>query len=719
MRIGSAAATLVVAVVALTGVPAGAMASPDLGPRVDPGVDQGPERVVVGYAGSDHPVVLHTPRDRMDRTLRALEADPAVEYAERDARIQAAEVTPNDPLWGSQGAIRQVEGPRAWSTSTGDPSVVVAVLDSGVDASHEDLVGATVTGWNVLTDTAQTGDDYGHGTAVASVVAARTDNGQGVAGLCWTCAVMPVKVLDANGAGYASDLAAGVRWATDHGAAVINMSVAGPTDTRTLSSAVDYALANGVALVASAGNHAGTAATYPAAYEGVIGVGAATPSDQQEDYSNGGDWVDLAAPGCSHTAGAAVGGGGYRAFCGTSAAAPVVAGILGLARAAAPDQGVDALRAALESTAVPVGSWVHHGRVDAAAAVEQLAEGASPDPTPAPSPEPEPEPSFEPEPEPSYEPEPEPDPDDDPQAASSDRLAGGDRYATAAAISASLHEPGVARVYVGTGRAYPDALAAGPAAALAGGPVLLTDPTALPTATAAELSRLDPAEIVVVGGTGSVSRAVERLLGHYGPVRRVAGPDRYSTAAAVALDAFTGPVPVLYLASGRNFPDALSGGATAAIQGAPLLLTDPGDLSEATQEAVAQLQPEHIVVLGGPGAVADPILSALRLLTTNVTRLSGENRFATASEISRWAFPEASDVVYLATGADFPDALAGGPAAAATDAPLLLVQRDTLPATVAAELGRLSPRRIVVLGGRAAVSDATLQAAQAATAAQP
>ncbi|MEX2621315.1 MAG: cell wall-binding repeat-containing protein [Egibacteraceae bacterium] len=704
MGIRGAVATLVVAVVTLTGVPAGAMEATAAGP----GADRAPERIVVGYTGSDHPVVLHTPRDGMDRTLRALQADPAVEYAEHDARIEAADLTPNDPLWGSQGAIRQVGGPRAWSTSTGDPSVVVAVLDSGVDASHEDLVGATVTGWNVLTDTAQTGDDFGHGTAVASVVAARTDNGQGVAGLCWTCAVMPVKVLDANGAGYVSDLAAGIRWATDHGAAVINMSVAGPTSTRTLTSAVDYALANGVALVASAGNHAGTAPTYPAAYEGVIGVGAATPSDQQEDYSNSGDWVDLAAPGCSHAAGAAVSGGGYRAFCGTSAAAPVVAGILGLARAVAPDPGVDVLRGALESTAVPVGSWVHHGRVDAAATVELLADTTDPDPTPSPSPEPEP--SYEPEP------EPEPDPDDSPQAASSDRLAGGDRYATAATISASMHEPGVARVYVGTGRAYPDALAAGPAAAVAGGPVLLTDPAALPAATAAELSRLDPEEIVVVGGTGSVSRGVERLLGHYGTVRRVAGPDRYSTAAAVALDTFTGPVPVLYLASGRNFPDALSGGATAAIQGAPLLLTDPDGLPDVTEAAVAQLQPEHIVVLGGPGAVADPVLSVLRLLSTTVTRLSGENRFATASEISQWAFPEASDVVYLATGADFPDALAGGPAAAATDGPLLLVQRDTLPATVFAELERLNPRRIVALGGRAAVSDATLQAALAATA---
>lgn len=693
----------------LTGLPAVAMEAPDHGP----GADQSPERVVVGYAGSDHPVVLHTPPDRVERTLRALAADPAVEYAERDARIQAAAITPNDPLWGSQGAIRQVEGPQAWSTSTGDPSVVVAVLDSGVDASHEDLAGATVAGWNVLTGTAETGDDFGHGTAVASVVGARTDNGTGVAGMCWTCAVMPIKVLDADGAGFVSDLAAGIRWATDHGAAVINMSVAGPTSTHTLTSAVDYALGNGVALVASAGNGAGTTPTYPAAYDGVIGVGAATPSDQQEDYSNGGDWVDLAAPGCSHAAGAAVDGGGYRAFCGTSAAAPVVAGILGLARAVATDPGLDHLRAALESTAVPVGSWVRHGRIDAAAAVELLAATATPDPSPTPSPEP----THEPEPEPSYEPEPVPEPA--PQATSSERLSGGDRYATAAAISASSHEPGVARVYVGTGRAYPDALAAGPAAAVAGGPVLLTDPATLPAATAAELSRLSPEEIVVVGGTSSVSRGVEGLLGHYGPVRRVAGPDRYSTAAAVALDTFTGPVPVLYLASGRNFPDALSGGATAAIQGAPLLLTDPDRLPVATELAVAELQPEHIVVLGGAGAVVDPVLSALRLLTTTVTRLSGENRFATASEISRWAFPEASDVVYLATGADFPDALAGGPAAAATNGPLLLVQPDTLPAAIAAELERLSPRHVVALGGQAAVSDATLQAALTAAGEQP
>ncbi|HVL98721.1 MAG TPA: cell wall-binding repeat-containing protein, partial [Egibacteraceae bacterium] len=301
-----------------------------------------------------------------------------------------------------------------------------------------------------------------------------------------------------------------------------------------------------------------------------------------------------------------------------------------------------------------------------------------------------------------------------PPPPASDRLAGGDRYATAAAISAASRRPGVDRVYVGTGRQYPDALAAGPAAAASGGSVLLTAPTALPPSTAAELARLQPSEIVLAGGFASVSTDVAQALSRYGPVRRVAGGDRYSTAAAIARDAFDGPVPVLYLASGRNFPDALAGGAAAAAQGAPLLLTEPSRLPDATEQAIRALRPAHIVVLGGPTAITDGVLSTVASYAGSVTRVFGTNRFATSGEVSRWTFPGQTNVVYLATGLEFPDALAGGPAAGAHDSPLLLVRPDALPPAAAAELARLRPRHVVALGGTSAVSAATLAAAKAA-----
>lgn len=665
------------------------------------GIDAGraPDRIVVQYAGAQSPTVVHAAPSRLDRTVRALSADPDVVYAEPDVIVRAQDVTPDDALWDQQWGPATVRAPRAWSTTTGSADVMVAVLDSGVDAEHEDLAGAVVRGRNVLADNADTDDDNGHGTAAASIVAARSDNARGIAGMCWRCTILPVKVLGPDGTGYMSDLAEGIRWATDQGATVINMSVAGPDSTRALESAVSYATGRGVVLVASAGNGSTITPHYPAANDDVVSVAASTPSDQPDSYTNRGSWVDVAAPGCNTVASAAVEGGGYRSFCGTSSSAPVVAGALALARSAAPQADVPTVRSALSSTAVAVGTWVRHGRLDAAATVEAL-----PSTAPAPSPDPEPDP------------EPAPDPSPAPASPSVDRLAGADRYATAAAVSAGSRQPGVSRVYVGTGRSYPDALAAGPAAAAAGGPVLLTGPTSLPPATAAELARLRPGEIVVAGGDGAVSPDVEATLREYGPVRRVAGADRFATAAAIARDAFTAPVSTLYLASGRNFPDALAGGAVAAAQSGPLLLTEPGRLPTATEQAIRALQPARIVVLGGPGAVLPAVLSALHPLTDSVSRISGTDRFSTAGEISRRSYPDQADVVYLATGLDFPDALAGGPAAGTDASPLLLVHPRSLPSTAAAELQRLAPEAIVVLGGPGAVSDAILEAAQAAAA---
>lgn len=697
MRRRGMAAMVALALFMLVAAPAAAF---ELTPAMDPGVEYAPDRVIVQYKGGADPAVLHVPSSRLERALRALQSDPAVEFAERDVVVHATAVTPNDPMWNYQWGPEQVGAPRAWSTTTGDRSVVVAVLDSGVDGNHEDLAGATVSGWNILTGTSDARDDNGHGTAAASIIAARTDNEQGVAGMCWVCAIMPVKILAADGSGFVSDLAAGIRWAVDHGASVVNMSVAGPASSRVLDGAIDHAIANDVILVASAGNEAVSTPTFPAAHEAVIGVGASDFSGERTTYSNHGSWVEVAAPGCNEVASATVEGGGYRSFCGTSSAAPVVAGLLGLARSAAPAANVAQLRGALTTTAAPL-AWVRHGAVDAAGVVELLASAPTSEPTPAPTPQPTP--TFEPEPVPS------PETGLHPMA---DRLAGDNRFATAAAISAASRQPGVDRVYVGTGRHYPDALAAGPAAAAAGGPVLLTEPMSLPAATAQELARLQPREIVIAGGTASVSAAVEGLLARYGPVRRIAGADRYSTAAAIARDAFSGPVPVLYVASGRNFPDALAGGAAAAALGGPLLLTEPGRVPPVTAAAIRALQPQRIVVLGGTAAIASSALVPLTLLAGTVSRVSGENRFATASAVSRLAFPTGADVVYLATGTDFPDALAGGPAAATTDSPLLLVQRDGLPAATATELARLRPRHIVALGGRAAISGTTLQAAR-------
>lgn len=286
-----------------------------------------------------------------------------------------------------------------------------------------------------------------------------------------------------------------------------------------------------------------------------------------------------------------------------------------------------------------------------------------------------------------------------------ERLAGSNRFATAAAISASEFASGVPAAYVATGGNFPDALAGGPVAALNGGPILLL--SSIPGETAAELTRLHPQKIVILGGTGVVSAVDAAALASFtvGPVERLAGSNRFATAAAISVSEFSPGVPVVYIATGANFPDALAGGPLAAINGGPVLLVNAGSIPAETAGELTRLQPQKIVILGGTGAVSATVETSLDAYTTGpVQRLFGSNRFATAAAISVSQFSPGVDVAYVATGANFPDALAGGPIAGINAGPILLVNRDSIPGATATELARLAPKEIVILGGTGVVS---------------
>lgn len=307
-----------------------------------------------------------------------------------------------------------------------------------------------------------------------------------------------------------------------------------------------------------------------------------------------------------------------------------------------------------------------------------------------------------------------------PDAPGVKRLAGGDRYATAAAVVRDSFAGGTVPVaFVASGQGFADALAGGPAAAELGGPVLPVTRTAIPAPVRAELTRLRPGRIVVLGGPSAVSAAVTTELAAFttGPVTRVAGSTRYGTAAQVATSTFRPGVPQALIATGAGFADALAGGAAGALTDSPVLLVTRTGIPAETAAALRQLQPTGISVLGGPSAVSDAVLQALRTHTSGtVTRLSGSDRSSTAARISRAFWPQTSDVAYLATGRDFPDALAGVPAAGLDRAPLLLVEPGCMPAATKRELERLRPTRTVVLGGTSSVSAAAAAGADCATA---
>jgi putative cell wall-binding protein len=292
------------------------------------------------------------------------------------------------------------------------------------------------------------------------------------------------------------------------------------------------------------------------------------------------------------------------------------------------------------------------------------------------------------------------------------RYAGADRYMTAATISRASGVPTGGTVYVATGANFADALGAGPAAAAANGSVLLVQPRAIPPATAAELERLAPARIVIAGGTGVVSSAVEATLRAYaGTVVRQAGVDRYATAAAISAASFGSGVPVAFVATGESYPDALSGGAAAAMLGGPMLLTRRDALAQSTADELRRLAPQEIVILGGSAAVSTGVEAALRGYG-NVTRLAGADRYATAAAVSARYFAT-SATAWLATGAGYPDALVAAPVAGRAHAPLLLTAATSVPASTMVELRRLRPARVNVAGGTAVIGAPVISAVHA------
>ncbi len=270
------------------------------------------------------------------------------------------------------------------------------------------------------------------------------------------------------------------------------------------------------------------------------------------------------------------------------------------------------------------------------------------------------------------------------------RYGGADRFATAAAVSAATYPAGADAVFVATGSDFPDAVAAGSPAALADAPILLVLKDVVPSATKSELSRLKPTTIFVVGGEAVVSASVASQLDAYasGSVVRLAGTDRFKTAAAISKARFP-TASTVYVAIAFNFPDALAGSVAAALDNAPVLLVGKDTVPSATTGELNRLSPNKIVILGGTGVVSPSVESALGAYATTVTRLAGADRFSTARAISQASFGAGHLDAFVATGENFPDALVGGAAGGNIGAPILLVTKYRVPSATAAEISRL------------------------------
>jgi putative cell wall-binding protein len=626
----------------------------------------------------------------------------------------------NDQLVGQQWGLEQIRAPPAWTRSRG-AGVTIAILDTGVDLTHPDLApklvrGATFWGCANQPDGCGTGswldgedqiaDASGHGTHVAGIAAAATNNGIGIAGVAPDARIMPVKVLGGGrllGDGTAAEVAAGIRWATRNGADVINLSLAGLPGTQALALvgavssitlAARDAVRAGVVVVAAAGNDYASICAEPAFDPQVLCVGATDPLGLPATYGNllldpaynvvaapgglglvtcGDDVVSTwpvgrdRAPGCEGAVGR-----GYHALAGTSMAAPHVSGVaaLLLAQGRQPADVPDVLRRTAWTPLLGRGLYdplYGYGIVDAEAAVAE------------------------------------------PLPRVVERVSGPDRVATAAAVSR--------RAFV-LARAdeYADALAGAPLAAHLDGPLLLSGRDRLAPATRAEVERLGAREAVLLGGRGALGDGVARDLEAAGlRVRRISGANRFATAAQIASELPAASEVLLTEGANadpaRGWPDALSASGLAAARGLPILLATRDALPAETARAIPGSA--AVVVVGGRAAVSDAVAAEAGRRGAAVRRIAGADRYATSVAVAEEALRRGGGAAttWVATGRAFADGLVAGAAAGSTGGLMVLIDGRSVDGSaasrdfLAARRGQI--RSLPAVGGTGAITPAT------------
>ncbi|WP_100333188.1 cell wall-binding repeat-containing protein [Bacillus alkalisoli] len=602
--------------------------------------------------------------------INELQKNPEVDYVEVDSHYSYSAVVTDSLFFSQLKDFEVMNVQNGWKSFKHIYKPIIAVLDSGIELQHPDLKDAIISPHNILAPLELPHDEIGHGTHVAGIVGAVTNNNVGIASIVRDAFIMPIKVGDKKGV-YGSDLAKGIYYAVDMGAHIINISVAGPTKSRTVEEAIQYAVDNNVLVVAAAGNEGNNLQMYPAALPSVLSVGAVNATtNEYANFSNFGRYVSLAAPGVDVLSTYLLNSGNYTKMSGTSMATPYVASAAGMLKAHDPILNARQIRLILEQSSVKSESiYVQNGLLNVGNAIEV------------------------------YE--------------TYNRIYGKTSIDTSIQIAHSgwkkvqsselINSMNTSKkgsfAILTNNSSFADALAITTLAKKLDSPVLLTRQNVVFNETIDTLHSLDVTDVILVGGEMALHTSVERKLKEEGfGTLRISGKTRYDTAAEIARFSAMHKGEVI-IADGRNYPDALSISVYAASRGIPILFVNKDTIPTATQNIIDAFDFSKVYIVGGKSAVSENIEKKLNE-KANVQRLSGVNRYDTNLAILDYF--GSSEGFYIATGTDYKDALAGATLASKQNKSLVLVQPSTIPKSTKDYLVR-NKGDFRILGGKVAI----------------
>jgi subtilisin family serine protease len=588
--------------------------------------------------------VIEVPAKDVPGTLTKLNNNENVEYAEIDQLVHTQAAPPNDTYFNNQYQDFQVmKVLEAWESYNPIEEVTVAIVDSGVDLKHPELRSRLIEGKNFMNEGEPPVDTSGHGTHVAGLVGAVTNNKMGIASAAEKVKIMPVKVFEGKTT-YMSTVIKGIRYAADNGADIINLSLGSYSNMQALEDAIDYAVDKGALVVGAAGNDDEHAVLYPATYPDVLAVGSVDSATlAKSTFSNYGDTVNVSAPGTTIFS---TWMGGYETLDGTSMSTAIVSSISAMVKQQYPFLKGMQVKDVLENSTTPLPE------------VERLGTGL-----------------INAEKALSY-------------VQTKNRHYGLTSVETAVEISkngwTSLQEKeltiGGNKLYgsfvvLASGDSFPDSLAASPLASHLDSPILLVKNNRLSESVKEELKRLNPSHVLMIGGKNAISHEVENEIKNLSiSTARLFGVDRYETAVAIN-DAIPYTTNKAFVVSGQNYPDALSVASYSGSMQYPVLFVQKDKVPQSVRAYMKENEISKTYVIGGQGILTNKMVDQL----PGHFRIYGLDRYETNYKVHQTFASEDSDSVYFATGVKFPDALSISPLAARTDSPVVLVDKQHNP----------------------------------------